>query len=74
VGGESGEMEAHREGLPTVVRPDRRLTMVVAGLRGRRQHQSGRRGVARWCGACGGEAGCGRWSEMVAHVEAVPGR
>jgi hypothetical protein len=53
-------MEAHREGLPTVVQPDRRLTVAVVGLRGRQWCRRGRRRVECWCGAYGGEAGA-RW-------------
>jgi hypothetical protein len=56
-GGGSGETEAHREGLPILARPGRRLTMMVVGLRGRRRRWRGCRGAGRWCRACGGEAG-----------------
>jgi hypothetical protein len=66
-------MEAHQEGLPMAVQPRRRLMVAVVGFGGRRRHQRGRRGVGRWCGACGGEVGGARWSEMAARVEAVPG-
>jgi hypothetical protein len=73
MGGGSRETEAHREGLPMVVRPGRRSTVAVVGLGGRRQRRRGRRDPGRWCGACGGEAGGERWPEMADCVEAVPG-
>jgi hypothetical protein len=71
--GWSGKTEAHQEGLPMVARPDRRSMAAVAGLGGRRRRRRWRRGVGRWCRACGGEVGCRRWPKMVARVEAVPG-
>jgi hypothetical protein len=67
-GGGSEETEAHRQGLPTVAWPDRRLMAVITVLRGRH------RGVGHWCGACGGKAEGGQWPEMATRVEAVPGR
>jgi hypothetical protein len=49
--------------------PDRRSTVAVARPRGRRRCQGGHRGVRQWCGACGGEAGGGRWPETVQEVD-----
>jgi hypothetical protein len=43
MGGGSRETEAHREGLPMVVRPGRSSTVAVVGLGGRRQRRRGRR-------------------------------
>jgi hypothetical protein len=58
-------------GLPTAVRPNWRSTAAVVGLGGQWLSQRGMGGVGRWCGACGGEAGGGRWPEMVACVEVL---